>query len=187
MAEPPTETLMGMVVSLGFWICLLVSATLFGAVALSPKCLSYLRLRHQYDKNQRQLVALEQQAEQLRRVIAAIRNDKYFATELTRIEFDAVRRDEEVLPVDVALKLDARMVSKEPVEIESTAAWYQPIVESLSGDPNLRSGLLAASALLIVISFSLLQPGGAQDVSNETQTGNSIWRSLRNRYVRNVG
>ena len=97
------ETISGMAISLAFWLCLLLSAVLFAIVALSPKLFIYLQLRSQFDANQSRLVSLERQADQLQRVVHAIGNDKEFASELTRIEFDAVRPDEEVIPVDVVV------------------------------------------------------------------------------------
>jgi hypothetical protein len=185
--KSPPETISGMAISLAFWFCLLIAASLFAVVALSPKFLSYLRLRQQYDANQLHLVALERQGAQLQRVIDAIRCDKDFAAELTRIEFDAVRPGEEVIPVDVDLKLDAS-TSIEPLsDVVTTSPWYEPTVYYLASDAKFRMMLLGAAAVLVVISFSLLQPAGAIQVSTGARNCNSIWRSLRNRYVRRMG
>ena len=175
-----------MAISLGFWFCLLISAALFAVVALSPKLLSYLHLRNQYDTNQVHLVALERQAGQLQRVIDAIRGDKDFASELTRIELDAVRPDEEVIPVDVALKLDARPAESPATIPETTLPWYEPIVKYLAGDSKFRISLLGAAAALVVISFTMLQPAGAEQVSSGVRGCNSMWRSFCNRYVRHA-
>jgi len=182
--ESRPDTISGMAISLAFWLCLLVSAALFAVVALSPKFLVYLHLRSQFDVNQSRLVTLEHQAGQLQRVIDAIRGDKDFASELTRIEFDAVRPDEEVIPVDVALKLDARafeMPLPNPAEV---SMWYEPGVKYLASDGSLRVSLLGTAALLVVVSFTMLQPAGAEQVSSGVRSCNVIWRSLRNRYVR---
>lgn len=182
--QPPAETISGMAISLAFWICLIVSALLFALVALSPKFFVYLRLRNQFDSNQLRLVALERHAGQLQRVIDAIRSDKDFKSELTRIEFDAARPDEEVIPVDVALKLDARAFDARIPFQAAMPMWYEPAVKWLASDSPVRTTLLATAALLVVVSFTLLQPAGAEQVSSGVRGCNLIWRSLRNRYVR---
>jgi hypothetical protein len=182
----PPDTISGMAISLAFWLCLLFAAILFALVALSPKFFIYLQLRSQFDMNQRRLVGFEVQADQLQRVIDAIRNDKDFASELTRIEFDAVRPDEEVIPVEVALKLDARAGELLPPTTTMVHVWYEPFVKHLASDSSLRMSLLAAAALLVVVSFSLLQPAGAAQLSTGVRGCNPVWQSLRDRYVRQV-
>ena len=184
MQESRPETISGMAISLAFWLCLLLAANLFAVVALSPKLIVYLDLRSRFDVNQLRLVALENQAGQLQRVVEAIRGDKDFASELTRIEFDALRPDEEVIPVEVALKLDARAFETPLPNLDVVHTWYEPGVKYLAGDASLRTWLLGAAALLVVVSFTMLQPAGAKQVSSGVRNCNVIWRSLRNRYVR---
>ncbi len=180
----PPDTISGMAISLAFWLCLLLSAALFGLVALSPKLFVYLQLRSQFDSNQSRLVHLELQADQLQRVIHAIKNDKDFASELTRIEFDAVRPGEEVIPVESTLKLDARAVSAQVPVPTSVHVWYEPGVEFLASNGAVRGTLLTGAALLVVISFSMLQPAGVEQVSSGVRGCQFLWRSLRDRYVR---
>ena len=180
------ETVSGMAISLAFWLCLLVAAILFAAVSLAPKYAIYLQLRSQFDANQMRLVANEQQAEQLQRVIDAIRNDKDFAAELTRIEFDAVRPDEEVIPVELALKLDARAVDKPIKSSEAAHVWYEPIVKYLASERPLRTGILATTALLVIVAFSMLQPAGATQVASGVRGCSFVWQTFRNRYTSRV-
>lgn len=182
--ESPPETVSGMAISLAFWLCLALSAALFAVVALSPKFLVYLQLRGQFDANQVRLVNLETQAERLQRVIDAIRNDKDFASELTRIEFDAIRPDEEVIPVDSTLELDNRALAAPESATEPARKWYAPIVQFVANDRNTRVTLLGSAAILIVISFTILQPSGAEQVTTGVHRANSIWRSLLSRYLR---
>jgi hypothetical protein len=157
---------------------------MFAVVALSPKFLIFLQLRTQFDSNQLRLVALEQQADRLHRVIDAIRGDKDFASELTRIEFDAVRPDEEVIPVELALKLDARAFETPLPNPKTDASLYEPLVRYVASDSKLRVSLLGLAGLLVIVSFTVLQPAGAEQISSGVRGCNPIWRSLRNRYVR---
>ena len=182
--EPSPDTISGLVISLLFWLCMIVAAVLFGVVSLSPKLLVYLHLRSQFDMNQRKLVALENQADQLQRVIDAMQHDKEFAAELIRIEFDAARPDEEVIPVDFPLKRDARVVETPLPEITSENPWYEPVVKNLASDSKLRTSLLGAAAMLVVASFTLLQPAGLSPAPKGTHQSRSTWQNLRNRYSR---
>lgn len=184
--DAPAETLSGLVISLAFWCCLLLAAGLFGVVALSPKFLTYLQLRNQFDANQQRLVALDKQAGKLQRVIDAIHHDKEFAAELARIEFDAVRPGEEVLPVESTLELDHRDLAESSADSGAgKKIFYEPFVQMLATDEYLRLTLLAASALVIVFAFTSLQPS-AVDGSRPVRESNSLWRSLRNRYIRSA-
>lgn len=185
-SEPPPETISGMAISLAFWLCLLLSAGLFATVALAPKYLVYMQLRGQFDTHQSRLAELEQEAEQIQRVIDAINRDPDFASELTRIEFDAIRPGEEVLPVDAELELDRRRIAAPLTTVSTAPPWYAPIVRYLAGDRTLRMSLLSVAALLVVISFTMLQPVGAEQVSSQLRNGNLMWRLVHNRYVRQI-
>lgn len=183
-SESRPDTISGMAISLAFWIGLILAALLFALVALSPKFLIYLGLRNQFDNNQMRLLTLERQAGQLQRVIDAIRSDKEFASELTRVEFDAVRPGEEVIPVETALKLDSRSLQSQPPAPVSEPQWYLPVVQRLATDAELRRSLLLVAVLLVVVAFAILQPAGVKRVSSDGRVGNLIWRSLRGRYLR---
>lgn len=176
------ETASGVAMSLIFWLCLLVAAGLFGLVSLAPKFSVYLHLRSQFDNNQRKLVALEEQAEQLGRVVHAIQNDPDFVAELTRIEFDAIGPDEEVIPVDEELQFDAAKVQTAVPELNVRPEWYEPYVLYLASNGNIRLVLLGAAAVLVIFSFTLLPPSGHGLETNRRSA--SLWQNLRNRYVR---
>ena len=179
----PPETAFGMALSLLFWFCLLLAALLFAAVSLAPKLLDSLQLRSQFDQNQRQLVAMEHQTEQLHRVIEAIQTDADFSAELTRIEFDAVLPGEEVIPVEMDLKLDLRSLetpSLPPIQV--VQEWFEPIVLRLASDTRLRNGFLGAAGLLVIVSFTAFAPARTEDPSNP-QGHDSLWGQFRKRYV----
>ena len=184
--EQLPDTISGLVISLLFWLSIVASAILFGMVSLSPKLLVYLQLRGQFDTNQQKLVALENQADQLQRVIDAMQNDKEFAAELTRIEFDAARPDEEVIPVEFPLKRDARAIETPIPEISVEHVWYEPVVKTLASDSRLRTSLLGAAAMLVVASFTLLQPAGLSPAAKRNHRSKSTWQNLRNRYARRL-
>lgn len=178
-----TETVSGLIVSLLFWCCLLLAASLFASVALSPKLAETLRLRDLYATNQLKLVAIERQNEQLQRVVEAIQNDQDFATEMTRIEFDAVRADEEIIPVAADLKLETRGLETLRPQPVAPRAWHRPWLTMLTENDSLRSGLLGAAAVLVIVSFTWFQPASAARIAQQVRFGRTAWQALRNRYV----
>ena len=182
--QATTETVSGMVVSLVFWSCLLLAASLFASVALATKLAESLRLRDLYAVNQIELVAMERQNEQLQQVVQAIQHDPDFATELTRIEFDAVRPDEEIIPVTASLKLETRGAEVPHVQPVLPLAWYRPWIALLADNGPLRAKLLSAAALLVVISFTWLQPASAERFERTAKPVVTAWQALRSRYVR---
>ena len=191
MASPVTfggnnnsnETVSGLIVSLLFWFSLLMAASLFASVALAPKLAETLRLRDLHTVNQLKLVSVERQNEQLQGVVEAIQHDKDFAAEMTRIEFDAIRSDEEIIPVGIGLKLETRGVATPSSQPVVPRAWYRPWLTLLTENDSLRSNLLGAAAALVVVSFTWFQPASADRFTKHVQFGRSAWQSIRNRYV----
>ena len=183
-SESRSETFSGMAFSLIFWVCLLIATGLFGLVSLAPKFCDYLQLRSHFDTNQRKLVSLERQADQLGRVVNAIQNDPDFVAELTRIEFDAVGPDEEVIPVERDLQFDARKGQSPVPEPNVVKEWYKPYVTSLASNSNLRMSLLGTAAMLVIVSFTMLPPAGEGQGRTRGHQHDSLWQNLRNRYVR---
>jgi hypothetical protein len=180
------ETVSGMVTSLLFWFSLLAAAFLFALVGLSPKLLEQARLRDEHAAIQLRLVQLEQQNEQLQGVVDAIRQDKDFAAELTRIEFDAIGRDEEIIPVDAHLRLAPRNLELPRTPAQIPRAWYRPLLIPFVENDALRSRLLIVAAVLVVISFTWLQPSSARKLDQPVGTCWSVWQSIRARYIRSA-
>ena len=147
----------GVMMSLAFWLTLLVAAGLFGAVSLSPKLAAYLSLQDRYYAQQLELVQLEQQQRELERVITSMKEDPQFAAELARLEFDAVRPGEEILSVDSALTLDPKTPTAKPVIARAPEAAIKPWVTLLAERQPLRIGLLGCAALLVLLAFGWLQ------------------------------
>jgi len=183
-AQPAPETLTGFVISLLFWLSLLVATVMFAAVGLSPKLIDQARLREEYEANQFRLVQLEQQNEQLQRVVDAIRRDKEFAAEMTRIEFDAVRQGEEIIPVDSGLRLSPRDAAVTRAPAVMPQAWYRPWLMPFAENDELRMSLLGSAAALIVISFTWFQPVTARQLARPVGACRSMWQAACIRYTR---
>ena len=128
------------------------------------------------------LIAAERQNERLQRVVEAIRHDTDFASEMTRIEFDAVRADEEIIPVAANLKLETHGLEVTRVPPAIPPGWFQPWLEQLARNDSLRSMLLGAAAVLVVLSFTWLQPASTEQLERHLSLGCSLWQTLRDRY-----
>lgn len=183
-AHGAPETITGLMISLLFWLSLVAATVLFAAVALSPKLIERLRLQDQYHVHQFQLVQIEQQNEQLERVLLAIRQDKDFAEEMTRIEFDAVRRDEEIIPVESGLRLSPRDLSVPHSPAVGVRAWYRPLLVPFAENDSLRGRMLGAAAALVVVSFTWFQPAAARQLARPVGACRFVWNAVRSRYIR---
>lgn len=151
----------GTILSLAFWLCLLSAAGVFAGVTLSPKLLTRQTLAERYREQQFRLLRIEQQVEQLDRVVVALDRDPHFAAQMARLEFDVARPGEELIPVDQALTLGTATEQPPPERGRSVEAQsWQPTLERLATDRVLRWQLLAAAAALVVLAFTFLQDSG---------------------------
>jgi cell division protein FtsB len=163
------RTIRGTCISISFWTCLLVAAACYAAVALSPKYLQHQRLSAQLAANQHALITLERQTLQLKDVVTALEKDAAFAEELARVEFDAVRPGEEVLPVDAELRLDRRVpaVNAERSMASEAASdslqfRFRELINQAAHARDVRNVLLIAAAGLVIVAFTWLQETSPQ-------------------------
>ena len=146
----------GWIFSLAFWLCLVFSALLYAAIALSPKLLAYFTLKQEYQTHQLKLVGLERQIEQTQKVIEALQHDPSFARELARVDFDAVKGDEERIPVDAGLSKKVRPGAPDLTVPPPDLPWYTPILRVLAYSRIVGNTMLAISAGMIIYAFTFL-------------------------------
>ena len=185
--DRPPETVLGLAISLLFWISLISAGFLFAAVTLSPKSLKSLQLRSQFDANQVALVQLEDNSERLKRIIDAIKNDSEFAAEMARTEFDAARPDEEVIPVETPLQMNLRVQSTPTRATNLPHHQYEAIIRWVATDPSLRTTLLSAAGILVVFAFWFLQPPSLTSIANRGSETRSMAAWIAHRYFRKSG
>lgn len=179
----PAHSLWGGCVSVAFWLSLLTGASCFAAVALAPKLLQAQRLAALYAENQHRLAVLEQQTLQLARVVQALQQDPSFVEELARVEFDAFRPGEEVLPVEPDLRLNQRPPVTMPRR--DLTAGEHPWLKRLATDQTLRNRMLITAALLVVAAFTWLQDTPPRQVTSPaTSRSSTLWSQLCQRYLR---
>jgi hypothetical protein len=143
--------------SLSFWLCLLVSATLFGAVSLAPRVRDTIRLDHAYRQNQWELVRTEDQIQQMQRIALALRNDAEFLQRLAEADLHAQQPDVQQIPVDHHLVLRPTPDSERVATPSASLPIYLPILDLLSDNRDVGNALLAISAALVIFAFTYFQ------------------------------
>ena len=147
----------GWLVSLAFWVSLVTAAGLYGTVALAPKLRELVLLREKYADQQTELLALEQQVEQLRSTAEALRTDPRLGRELARVTFGQRDPEEQQIPVDDKLAWDH---SRPMAPVKSTTPanpWSVPVLDAIVDRPAVANSLLAAAAVLVIYAFTCLQ------------------------------
>lgn len=160
------ETRQGWVASLAFWMCLLFSAMLYASIALSPKLLAYLTLRQECDTHQLRLVGLEQQISHIQKVIEAMKHDPSFAKEMARVDFDAVKSDEERIPVDSDMTQTVRPGVANLHVPPPDLPWFTPILRVLAYNRLIGNTVLAISAATILYAFTSLGDRGFRRIGD---------------------
>ena len=123
-------------------------------------------------RSQAQLVHLEGQVNELRKVVYSLENDPQVIRELARIDLDAARPGEERIALDSNLILQSRLTSPYRLEAEVTRSWYIPFLNSFAANHRLRVTCLAVAAVLVLISFTFFHPSQARSF-------HSGWGNLR--------
>ena len=143
---------------MAFWLALLAAIGAYSLVALSPKLLSYIQLRHDYHATQVRLVGLEHEVDDLSQVVDSLSRDPEFVRKLASVEFGASRAGEVRIPVDEHLQLSIR--DNDPVfELPADSLpWYGSAVYPFAVNNRLRGTMLLAAALTLVLAFMFLQP-----------------------------
>lgn len=154
--HPPAEPRAEWLRSLAFWLCLFAAAGLYGLVVLSPKTLSWLALKREYEANQWRLVGLERQVVHLRRVIAAQRSDREFVREQARTEFDIARPGQQHIPVAPHLTLQIGAAELRTAGEPAPLPPYAGLLARVAGEQRLADALLGAAAFLTLIAFGCL-------------------------------
>ena len=169
------ESRIGWMISLTFWILLFIAASLFAAVVLAPRYLSYLNLRNEYLTNQVQLVSLENQVEYLKEIAHSLENDPEFRSEVARVDFDATSPGEERIAVEPDHALDVPQWN--PNQKASVT-----MLGVLSENQNVRSSILLTAAVIIVLAFTFLHESQTPQLETVTRSTRNLFAVLLSRY-----
>lgn len=155
-----------------FWGQLLVAGGLYASVAMAPKLLTYVELDNEYVTGQTELVRLERQVFELRKITEALETDRSLLEELARIDLDASRPGEKLIPLQDNLTLQSRITRPFTPAVQSTEQWYSPFLSAFAVNYQLRTTSLLVAAVLVLVAFTFFQPSQADRFS-------SGWNSCR--------
>ena len=147
-----------------FWGLLLIAGTLYGSVAMAPKLSTYVGLNDEYVTGQAELVRLERQVHELQKITESLEQDPAILEELARIDLDATRPGEELIPLCDDLTLQSRVSKVRITESDSTDWWYSPFLTAFTSDQRLRT------MSLVLVAFTFFQP--AQSARFHTGSNN---------------
>jgi len=176
------ESRFGWIISLTFWIFLFIAASLFAAVVLAPRYLSYLNLRNEFLTTQVQLVSLENQVEYLRQIAHSLEHDPEFRSEVARVDFDAVRPGEERIAIAPELALDVPQWNPNQKIPIASHFWYEPMLRVLSENQKVRSSILLSAAAIVILSFTFLHESQSQQLETVTKSTRNMMGSFLSRY-----
>jgi cell division protein FtsB len=171
-------------ISMAFWLALLAAIGMYALVALSPKVLTYIQLRQDYQSKQRRLVSIEHEVEDLGQVVDSLTSDPEFVRKLASVEFGARRPGEERIPLDEHLQLSIR--DNDPV-FETPAdslPWYGSVVAPFATSQQLRGTMLLAAATILIGAFMFLQPSLTPATTDEATAKSNRPAALLARYRR---
>ena len=176
-----SQTAGSLLISLAFWMSLLIAATMYAGVALSPKLADWINVRQQYLSNAMRLQELEDEADYLERVAAALKSDPEFAGHLVRANQNSGENDSEFVPVshDLLFGGSVRKTHEEPVVVQPAVA---DLVYHLASHHTHRHWLLAAAAGLTLTAFTLMNEAGAGILTTGLRTGLKVFAVVTQRY-----
>ncbi len=172
------------VVSLLFWTQLLIAALLYATVALAPKVNTLLNLSADSQSLKSQLVDLEHQVTDMKKVTEALEHDPRMLEELARLNLDVTRPGEESIPVGSELMLQSEMTRPRTLPPEFERPWYVSVVEAFATNHSLRNSLLFGAAVLVLISFTFFHASQAAQFSTGLKSVRESASSLTKRYRR---
>ena len=145
--------------SVSFWLTLTVAGVMYAAVSLSPKFAAWINVRQQYVTNATRLTQLEDEVDYLERVAEALKTDPEFAKRLIRANQNPGAQGSEFIPVSKGL-LFGGAETKEYTAPEVVRPAFAKVVFHLASHEQHRTWLLAGSAGLTLLAFTLLNDAG---------------------------
>ncbi len=176
------QTVGSFLISIAFWSALLVSAVMYAGVALSPKLADWISVREQHASNAVRLQELEDEADYLERVSAALKSDPEFANRLVHAT-QSGSTENEFVPVSGSLVFGGvrdKQSGEQPL-VEPAVA---ELVMHLASHQKHRTWLLLGAAGLTVLAFTLLNESVAGIMQAAYGSAQSFSHSAIARYRR---
>ncbi len=171
---PVSQSVGSFFMSVSFWLTLTVAGIMYAAVALSPKFAAWINVREQYVTNATKLTQLEDEVDYLERVAEALKTDPEFAKRLIRANQNPGRQGAEFIPVSRGL-LFGGAEAKEYTVPQVIQPAFAKVVFHLASHEQHRTWLLAGSAGLTLLAFTLLNDAGVGIIQSALS---AIWQTF---------
>jgi hypothetical protein len=176
------QTVGSFLMSIAFWSALMASAVMYAAVALSPKLADWISVREQHAANAIRLQELEDEADYLERVSAALKSDPEFAHRLVHAT-QSGSTENEFVPVSGSLVFGG-VRDKTSAEQPLVQPAVAELVMHMASHQKHRTWLLSGAAGLTVLAFTLLNESGAGIMQAVYGSALSFFRAAVARYRR---
>jgi cell division protein FtsB len=153
-AAAPEEGAAGLVLSLAFWLSLVVAAGLFAMGTLSPKVVTGWRHAAELERQTARVSALAGEVERLEREAHALESDPDYLA--ARARQDLGLKPEGTRLIKVLGDAPLASVVEEPVEPVESPAPFLIWVQRVAGDSLLRARMLTVAAALVLFGFAFL-------------------------------
>ena len=155
---------------------------MYAAVALSPKLADWISVREQHAANAIRLQELEDEADYLERVSAALKSDPEFAHRLVHAT-QSGSTENEFVPVSGSLVFGG-VRDKTSAEQPLVQPAVAELVMHMASHQKHRTWLLSGAAGLTVLAFTLLNESGAGIMQAVYGSALSFFRAAIARYRR---
>ncbi|MEI7699808.1 MAG: hypothetical protein WCK86_08440 [Planctomycetia bacterium] len=173
-------------ISLAFWCSLAAAASVYAAVALSPKFVVWIDVRQQHRDNALRLHELEQQVDYLERVVQTLKTDPEFARRVAESGNTAptVAAEANVpTPRDGSTEFES-VLDSSAAKTQLLSPDSLVVIRRIASEHKLRSALLTGSAAVTLFAFTLLNEAGGSLVISAFSAIIGTLKSLFRRYVR---
>lgn len=150
------DGLRGTLISLGFWVCLLIAVGIYGLVVLSPKVVRWAERRQQVENNQQQLVDLQRQVDYWQQLTHELETNQQFRDSFKFASSNEAANDSGVISVERSLRYQGITSMSEKKTVTPEDSPLLSICKHVAGSHWLRLGSLAASAGLLLMAFTSL-------------------------------
>lgn len=172
------------VLSAGFWGCLVAASVLFGTVALAARVVEHARLERETAERQSELLTLNRDVMHLERVVRGLQSDASFAQTVARHALGRRPAGAIALPVGGKLRYDPREAAPDPIDVTWQAPWYLPILASVATSPQRQQRWSLIAAGLLAFGFVFLHENAGSRAAGRALAAPLVWLGRRYRRVR---
>lgn len=170
----------GTLLSIGFWICLIVSGALLAAVCLAPRLAVRMQLTSAVFSAQTELLTLQSEVLQLAEVERALQRRGSLAARMASEAWPSTDQSGWSLPVEERLRFDVKHAPPGATRLQWKEPWYGVLTRRLARSEEQRRVWTAWGVGLLAFGFLFLQENGGSRAIRRTLA----WplRSLAARY-----